>query len=115
MSMNMKNIMSSLPTKEDIAEVIARMRDLTSTLPSKEDLLSSAGLRPQKTGSDDVLLGLAMFGAGILVGAAAALLFAPKAGSELRQDISERANEFREHYVGPRSATSPESTFPPTP
>jgi len=34
---------------------------------------------------------LGAFGAGILIGAGLALLFAPKAGSELRQDIENRS------------------------
>ncbi|MBX3024151.1 YtxH domain-containing protein [bacterium] len=39
---------------------------------------------------------LALFGAGLLVGAGLALLLAPTSGRELREEISERANELRE-------------------
>lgn len=39
---------------------------------------------------------LAGFGLGALIGAAAGLLFAPKAGSELRGDISGKVKELKD-------------------
>lgn len=112
--MTMKDIMSNLPTREDLAEVIVKMKDLTGSLPSKEDLLESAGLRMRKTTGDDFLLGLTMFGAGILVGAAVALLFAPKSGTELREDLRERASDLREQYTGQSESSSRSSMYAPT-
>lgn len=102
-TMTMKDIMSNFPTREDIAEIMSKMRDLTGTLPSKDELARAVGLQPR---SDDMLLPLTMFGAGILVGAAVALLFAPKAGRELREDLNDRARELREQYIGAQRSTA---------
>lgn len=38
---------------------------------------------------------LAGFGLGAIVGAAAGVLFAPKAGSEMRSDIADKAKELK--------------------
>jgi len=38
---------------------------------------------------------LAGFGLGAIVGAAAGILFAPKAGDEIREDIGEKAKELK--------------------
>jgi len=102
MSSAMKEFMNNLPSKEDIAEILFKLKDLTGNLnlPSKDELLSNAGLRTRSTTTEDVLMGLGMFGAGILVGAGIALMFAPKSGRELRQDLSERASELRDEYIG---------------
>ena len=101
--MTMKDIMNNFPTREDIAEIMSKMRDLTGTLPSRDDLAKAVGLQPR---NDDMLLPLTMFGAGILVGAAVALLFAPKAGRELREDLNDRAKEWRDQYVGTQRSTA---------
>ncbi len=101
--MTMKDIMSNFPTREDIAEIMSKMRDLTGTLPSKDELARAVGLQ---TRNDDMLLPLTMFGAGILVGAAVALLFAPKPGRELREDLNDRARELREQYMGTQRSTA---------
>ncbi len=98
--MDMKDIISNFPTKEDIADIVAKMKDLTGTLPSKDELARAVGLQSRSGFSDDMLLPLTMFGAGILVGAAVALLFAPKAGRELREDLGTRASELRDEYLG---------------
>ena len=47
----------------------------------------------------------ALFGAGVLVGAGLALLFAPTSGRELREEIGERAAELKD-----RAASVVEST-----
>jgi gas vesicle protein len=41
---------------------------------------------------------LAIFVAGVTVGVAAALLFAPQSGSETRAEIGERVNRLKEEY-----------------
>ncbi len=112
--MTMKDIVSNFPTREDIAEIVTKMKDLTGTLPSKDDLRRGIGLQTRSNFTDDILLPLTVFGAGIMVGAAVALLFAPKPGRELREDLSDRAQELREHYMGtPRSTESPADVHPP--
>ena len=46
--------------------------------------------------SDNVLPALAIFSAGLLVGAGVALLVTPKTGRELRGDITRKASEITE-------------------
>ena len=66
-----------LPTKDNIAEAL---RQLTGRSNPPDQLLSAVGI----------------FAAGILTGAALAVLFAPKPGGELRQEIGERLGGFRD-------------------
>lgn len=50
---------------------------------------------------------LAGFGLGALIGAAAGLLFAPKAGNELRGDISGKVKEIKDktgHWIAEQKA-----------
>jgi len=55
----------------------------------RDDLLDALGL--QRRGNSDWLLPtLTALGVGLLVGAGLGLLLAPKAGSELRDDLRER-------------------------
>ena len=62
---------------------------------SKEDVLSSVGLATNRSTTQRVLNALGFFGAGLVVGATAALLFAPKSGRGLREDIGERLSDLR--------------------
>ncbi len=66
-------------------------------LPSKDDIADT--LR-QLTGRSNppghLLAGFGIFAAGILAGAALAVLFAPKPGAELRQEIGARVGDLRE-------------------
>lgn len=64
----------------------------------KEDILSALGLAKNRTVAEKLWGGLGIFAGGLLVGAAAALLFAPKSGQELRDDVSERVRKAR--HVG---------------
>ncbi|MET1085111.1 MAG: YtxH domain-containing protein [Burkholderiales bacterium] len=66
-----------LPTKDNIAEAL---RQLTGRSNPPDQLLSAVGI----------------FAAGILTGAALAILFAPKPGAELRQEIGARVGDFRD-------------------
>jgi hypothetical protein len=70
-------------------------------LPSKDDIADA--LR-QLTGRSDppghLLAGVGIFAAGILAGAALAILFAPKPGAELRQEIGARVGGFRDKIGG---------------
>ena len=64
-----------------------------------DHLLHQLGLmraREHSTLSDTVLPALAIFGAGLLVGAGIALMATPKTGRELRDDLSRRAGEIGE-------------------
>lgn len=58
---------------------------------NKKDVLAALGL---ESGSNFWTVALAGFGVGCLVGAAAAIMVAPKSGRELRSDLMERGREI---------------------
>ena len=69
-------------------------KDLTRNLPSADDVIRALGL--QTRSKSEVMPSMALFGAGLLVGAGLALLLAPTSGRELREEIGERAASLRE-------------------
>jgi gas vesicle protein len=88
---------------------LSDIRDL-----SKDDILSASGLTSKPSATERFLGGLGFFGIGLLVGAGAALLLAPKSGEDLREDLGDKLRELRnrestsgdgagtEHLTGPR-------------
>jgi hypothetical protein len=72
-------------------------RNIAGSLPSAEDIVRALGLQAtRRSTAGDVVPSVALFGAGLLVGAGLALLFAPTTGRELREEITEKASELRE-------------------
>ena len=71
--------------------------DILAALPSKEDIASAVGLEARRSPSGDMLAAFAIFGTGMILGAGLALLFAPKAGHEVRHDIAEKVGATGEH------------------
>lgn len=69
--------------------------EITKNLPSAEALLHAIGLQRARNGND-LLGGVAVFGAGMLVGAGLALLFAPSSGAEVREQLGSRLDDIRE-------------------
>jgi gas vesicle protein len=66
-------------------------------LPSKDDIADTLRqLTGRSNPSGHLLAGFGIFAAGILAGAALAVLFAPKPGAELRQEIGARVGDLRE-------------------
>lgn len=57
---------------------------------NKNDVMKTLGIEPQYKDSWFGVAGLSMFGLGLLVGAGVGMLFAPRAGSELRGEIQNR-------------------------
>lgn len=55
-----------------------------------ESALAAIGLQPRRTTTDYILPALGLFGVGVLVGAGLGLMFAPKRGADLRQDLGRR-------------------------
>lgn len=53
----------------------------------KGDVLALLGLETKHSNFNRIFGALGIFGVGLLVGAGAALLLAPKAGSDLRRDL----------------------------
>lgn len=74
-------------------------KEITRQLPSTEEIIRFLGLQARQSHLD-VGPGIAVFGAGILVGAGLALLFAPTSGRELRDEIGERAADLRGRIAG---------------
>ena len=80
---------------------------------SKDDVLSALGLTSKPSSSERLLGALSIFGVGLLVGAGAALLLAPKSGEALRTDLGERFRNLRpEETESPEGATSSEEARP---
>lgn len=74
-----------------IKDLVQNVNELTT-----DDVLHMLGL--QRRG-EQVLPMIGMFSVGLLVGAGVGLLFAPKAGREIRRGILTRMNELRERGV----------------
>jgi hypothetical protein len=88
-----------------------KIEDILQALPSKEDIASAVGLEARSSATGDMLTAFAIFGTGMILGAGLALLFAPKAGHEMRHDIAEKVGEISEHL----RAQAPQPAAPATP
>ena len=71
-------------------------KEFTRNLPSTEEIIRALGLYSRRGNGSELVPSVALFGAGLLVGAGLALLFAPSSGRELREEIGERASELRD-------------------
>ena len=78
-----------------------KIEDILQALPSKEDIASAIGLEARASTTGDMLTAFGIFGTGMVLGAGLALLFAPKAGHEIRHDIAEKVGEIGEHLRAP--------------
>jgi len=72
-----------------------KLQDITNM--DKDDVLAMLGLETSRSNSSRLLSTLGTFGIGLLVGAGVGLLLAPKAGSDLRQDLR---TKFRRNGKG---------------
>jgi YtxH-like protein len=63
---------------------------LADSLPTREAVINAIGLASRRSTSAELASMISIFGAGLLVGAGLALLFAPKTGEELRRDLGDR-------------------------
>jgi len=71
---------------------------------SADDVLGVLGLQRRRSALDDMLVpSLAIFAAGAVVGAATALLLAPKAGPQLRRELSEGARDLSQRFTASAS------------
>ena len=68
------------------------LKELRKRMPDvdKDDLLDFVGLESRRSAGDKLVPALAIFGAGVLVGAGLGLLFAQKPGRELRGALREK-------------------------
>jgi hypothetical protein len=84
------------------------IEDMLQALPSREDIATAIGLRARPSATGDVLAAFGIFGTGMILGAGLALLFAPKAGHQMRHDIAEKVGEIGGHFRA--QAPQPAST-----
>jgi hypothetical protein len=59
----------------------------------RERVLGMMGMEQRRTTAERVVPFFALFGAGVLVGVGVGLMFAPRAGRELRNDLKEKLEE----------------------
>ena len=59
----------------------------------KDDVLSMLGLETRRSTLGVILPAVGFFGAGVLAGVGLGLLFAPKAGYELREELGEQVKQ----------------------
>jgi len=88
-----------------------KIEDILQALPSKEDIASAVGLQTRSSTTGNMLTAFGIFGTGMILGAGLALLFAPKAGHEIRHDIAEKVGEIGEHL----RAQAPQPAAPANP
>ncbi len=62
---------------------------------SRDQMIGALHLDRQHTTGDMIVPALAIFGAGLLVGAGLGLLLAPKSGHELRRDIADGVDDLK--------------------
>lgn len=74
---------------------------LAGSMPAAEDIIRALGLQHlgRRNSGSDIVPSVALFGAGLLVGAGLALLLAPTSGRELREEIVDRAGELRDRVA----------------
>lgn len=74
-----------------------KLEDLKSL--NKDDILAALGLESKRSTTNMVASSLGVFSIGLVVGAAAALLFAPKTGKDMRDEVGTRMRSFasRDH------------------
>ena len=96
--MRMKDLAETFSLR-DLSDALQNMRlkDVTDNMPSRKQVANALGLAPSRTVETTGAIGL--FAIGVLVGAGLALVFAPKSGSELREELSERVSDLRDSFA----------------
>ena len=79
---------------------------------SKDDILSALGLAAKPSATERLLGTMGVFGLGLLIGAGAALLLAPKSGQGLREDLGERLRRVRNGESDPTAPDEAPSAPP---
>ncbi len=80
-------------------------RDLMNQIPDTAELLALLGLE-RRSQSEAVASAFAIFGAGLAIGAALAILLTPKNGQEMRDELTDQASKLRDHLRAPRAASA---------
>lgn len=89
------------------------LKNLRNTLSHFEpnDVLESLGLERKHTAAEQVMPALAIFGAGVLVGVGLGIIFAPRAGSELRGELQSQFKRVEQRVRG-NGGTQPLASSP---
>ena len=92
------------------------LKNLRNTLSSfdRDDVLDTLGLERKHSAAEQVMPALAIFGAGVLVGVGLGMIFAPRAGSELRGELQSQFKKVEQRVRGNGDAL-PTSSAPPVP
>jgi len=84
-------IMMQNLTLKDLVDALSGARETArDAMPSRDDMMRAFG---GKSAADDTMSTFGIFAAGIVLGAGLAVLFAPRAGSEIREELRERIGE----------------------
>jgi len=70
------------------------LRGALGRLPSGDDLLEAIGLQYRRSSTEALIATLGAFTLGCAVGAAVALLMAPRSGAETRREIGRQARDL---------------------
>ncbi len=95
----MNNLYNAL--RENQMDWRKSLNQLNSQLSNRYDsgvsnVLDRLGFEPKREPQDYILPAIGIFSAGLVVGAAFGVLFAPKRGDELRGDIRHRLDDLRD-------------------
>lgn len=83
---------------------------ITEKLPGRDELLGRLHLpQGRRRSGDELVAALGAFGAGVIVGAGLALLFAPKPGRQLRRELGEKVERTRSSGDGESRAPMQEA------
>ena len=94
-------MMGNLSSMKSFADTLAE------NLPTREDLVNAIGLASRRsTTTSDFASVIGVFGAGLLIGAGLALLFAPKSGEEMRRELGDKMSSLREDESSSRRGQS---------
>ena len=75
---------------DELASALKSVKDVLPKDFSTDRILASLGLEARRSRIGMLVSGVALFGAGIAVGAVIGAIFAPKSGIELRADLAEK-------------------------
>ena len=89
------------------------LRNTLSTLSNidRDDVLDSLGLERKHGTAEQIVPALALFGAGVLVGVGLGMIFAPKAGAELRGELESQLKRVEAKVRG-NGGTQPAAAAP---
>ena len=91
--------------------MLKNLKDLRSSLSDfdRDDVLDAIGLERKHSTVETVVPAMAIFGAGVLVGVGLGLIFAPRAGSEIRGELQSQFKRVEQKVRATAGAQPPAS------